>query len=201
MSKFARRLCLPLKKAFTLIELLVVIAIIAVLVGLLLPAVQKVREAANRMSCSNNLKQIGLAFHMYNDNYGKLPAGGGIGSALQQVNQAAGNPFLNTIWGNDNGSWLLRTLPFLEQDNLYKKIPHQNASAPEAPDNADQVWSWTPYDPNYPWPANLPYGRCPSDGWNVGASFVTNYAGSMGPQCMWGGGCGGASAPPSSSPF
>jgi len=101
---------------FTLIELLVVIAIIAVLVGLLLPAVQKVREAAARSQCQNNLKQMGIAAHMYNDTYKKLPTGW---VTTEVAPAAAVTPDAKPSPG---WSWGTLILPFIEQENLYRSI-------------------------------------------------------------------------------
>ncbi len=105
-----------IRSGFTLVELLVVIAIIGILVGLLLPAVQAAREAARRMSCSNNMKQLGLSFHMYHDTFKRLPSG-----SNSQYTPASTPP------GIQNYNWygysaLTMVLPYIEQSSLYNQL-------------------------------------------------------------------------------
>lgn len=101
------------RKAFTLVELLVVIAIIGILVGLLLPAVQAAREAARRMQCSNNLKQMGLALHNYESAFRSIPV------AIWSSHPLKGEP---SRWDDDGYGWMTSILPYIEQGPLYQQI-------------------------------------------------------------------------------
>lgn len=111
------------KSGFTLVELLVVIAIIGILVGLLLPAVQAAREAARRMQCSNNIKNIALAIHNYESAYKRMPAGNtafnGMNTGAQRNN---GTPQANGGFYNGMWSWSAYILPFMEATPLYNQI-------------------------------------------------------------------------------
>jgi prepilin-type N-terminal cleavage/methylation domain-containing protein/prepilin-type processing-associated H-X9-DG protein len=141
---------------FTLIELLVVIAIIAILIGLLIPAVQKVREAANRANCQNTLKQLALACTTYEGNRKSFPPGNALGSS-------------SFATGDNNASWLFLVLPYMEQDNLYNQV--RSAGTLQAAVTQGIL------------PKILPFARCPSDSWDLTNGNLCNYVGSSGPQC------------------
>src|SRR5262245_46552829 len=166
-------------QAFTLIELLVVIAIIAILIGLLLPAVQKIREAANRMKCTNHIKQIALGMHNYNDVNGTLPPG----VYVRLINPGA------VGWNDENNigpNWAVVILPFIEQDNLYNTVSqsimnYTSWALGTGTIVNDQNWRALRGNtiPIYRCPSE-PFGTTPgsraSGGWARG-----NYAANMGP--------------------
>ncbi len=165
------------RRGFTLVELLVVIAIIGVLVGLLLPAVQAAREAARRMSCSNNMKQLGLAVHNYHSAFNKLPVNGG-GTDNKAGSQITSNS------NNGNGrriSWLIPILPYIEQQALWQQISNPMDSDGDGtinfPAMGPRAW-----DRNYtPWMTDIGAYRCPSDpGRGLPAMGRSNYACSYG---------------------
>ncbi len=180
---------------FTLVELLVVIAIIGVLVGLLLPAVQAAREAARRMSCSNNIKQVGLAMHNYHSAFKQLPLhGSGTG-----FDNATMNWFDDTVRTSQSElSFLVGLLPFIEQQGLWENItnplvarldgqttcPGGDVACPwpaMGPVPGASVGGADPTDNYIPWRTELSAFRCPSDpGTQLPGWGRTNYAASFG---------------------
>ncbi|WP_037229508.1 DUF1559 domain-containing protein [Rhodopirellula baltica] len=172
------------RSGFTLVELLVVIAIIGVLVGLLLPAVQAAREAARRMSCSNNFKQIGLAIHNYHSAFNQIPTNGTgtkQATSMTDATNQSNRLFL---------SWLVPVLPYIEQQGLWEQISNPSTEVTRGqtlPGSVNGAWPAMgpcPWQTTYvPWVTQIPAYRCPSDAGAAqgpGQLARANYACSVG---------------------
>ncbi|WP_442506754.1 DUF1559 domain-containing protein [Novipirellula sp. SH528] len=175
----------PNRRGFTLVELLVVIAIIGVLVGLLLPAVQAAREAARRMSCSNNFKQIGLAVHNYHAAYNQISTHGTGTEGTRRFPANSGH--VPIVKNSLELSWLVGLTPFMEQQALWEQISNPLREPVTG-------LSWPPFGPSPritlntqasyqydPWLTEVPGLRCPSDpGTGLPAQGRTNYVACIG---------------------
>ncbi len=171
------------QRGFTLVELLVVIAIIGVLVGLLLPAVQAAREAARRMSCSNNFKQIGLGLHNYHSAFNRLPQ--------QRTGTQATQNWPVAFSDTENVfqlSFLVGILPFVEQQAVWEQISNPNGFhsdlTPRTPPWPAMGPSVDNHDNYGPWVTEVVTYRCPSDpGRGAPAYGRTNYGACLGDSC------------------
>jgi prepilin-type N-terminal cleavage/methylation domain-containing protein len=176
-------------QGFTLVELLVVIAIIGVMVGLLLPAVQAAREAARRMSCGNNAKQIGLGLHNYHAAFDTLPMHG-TGPTNEALNTVNNSRALNgTGFTRRELSFLVGLLPYVEQQSIWEVVSNP-ASLPD-PSNPAVINTFPPFGPRpdtsqyTPWATDLSTFRCPSDpGFGLPALGRTNFAACIGDSMM-----------------